>query len=371
MLDDYTVRVNLNEWRNTVPLSFCEGIAPVLMISKEAYDKNGPEWVKSNPVGTGPFKFVSFTPDVGFKAEKFPDYWVEGKPYLDGIEITFVADQTTAEMLVKTGQVDFAGASLRLAAEYEEMGLTVVTATEASWVLVPDTGHLDSPWANQKVREAAEYAIDRDTIAEAFFYGYAKAPNQIPPPSAQTYNPNFPYSRDYNAEKAKQLLIEAGYPGGFDTTIICFPAIDEDIALAIQADLKKVGIIADLEYTDFGKWLTYFSPMSSAPNNSLLYLPIPGFDSNYVTTMQFIMSMFSQSWERTPEWVKAVQAAMAPLTPEVELTRACTDIISRDALLIPVHLGVQARVAQPNVMFKFAERGYVLYWNMEDAWIKQ
>jgi peptide/nickel transport system substrate-binding protein len=370
IVDDYTVRVNLTQWRNTVPLSFCEGIAPVFMISKAAFDKNGLDWVKSNPVGTGPFKFVSYTPDVSFKAVKNPDYWVKGKPYLDGIEITFVADPTTAQMLVQTGQVDLAGATLRQAVDYKAEGLNVVVAPEADWVLVPDTANPDSPWANQKVREAVGYAIDRESLAEAFGYSYLKAQYQIPPPNSLAYNPNFTLGRSYDPEKAKQLLTEAGYAGGFETTIIEFPVTDENIVLALQSQLAQVGIKVDLETTDFGKWGTYMGP-GSWPKNAALFAPVPGFDKAYLEAIQFIVSNFGQSWARPPELMEAVNKALGTVTPDETLVRASTDIISQEALLIPVILGAQCRVSQPNVVFGFDERGYILYWNMEDAWLKK
>ena len=94
---------------------------------------------------------------------------------------------------------------------------------EDNFHLIPDTANPDSPWANQKVREAVEYAIDREGIAKALGYGYWQAPYQIPPRASSAYDSNFTLGRKYDLEKAKQLLAEAGYPDGFKMTIISFP----------------------------------------------------------------------------------------------------------------------------------------------------
>jgi len=368
IVDEYTVRVNLTTWRNTVPLSFCEGIAPVFMISKEAFDTNGLEWVQINPVGTGPFIFESFVPDVSLKAVKNPDYWVEGKPYLDAIETIFVGDPVTAKMVLQSGDADMGGTSLNNIAEYEGLGFDVQLTTEAIWVLVPDTANPDSPWANQKVREAVEYAIDRESIAESLGYGYLKAPYQIAPRSSLAYDPNFSWERKYDPEKAKQLLAEAGYPGGFDTTIIIFPPSGDDYILAVQAYLSQVGIKVDLEHTDFGKWGTYMGP-GSWPENSVLYSPIPRFDRSFRGGIQFTFGNFGQSWARTPEMMQSLDAALGTLTYDIESVRAVVDLIARDAMLIPVHEGTWNRVTATYAHTEFDERGYILFWDIEDAWL--
>ena len=103
------------------------------------------------------------------------------------------------------------------------------------------------------MREAVEYAIDKEAIAKSFGYGYWQAPYQIVPRgSPLAYNPDFNPIRKYDQEKAKQLLVEAGYSKGFDTTIICQSSAMKDISVAMQGYLAKVGINVKLEYPDPG-----------------------------------------------------------------------------------------------------------------------
>ena len=84
IIDDYTVRVNFTQWMCTIPLSFTEGNTMAYMVSKAAFDKNGKDWMNYNLVGTGPFKQSFIKMDVSTNFVRNPDYWVKGKPYLDG-----------------------------------------------------------------------------------------------------------------------------------------------------------------------------------------------------------------------------------------------------------------------------------------------
>ena len=114
IIDNYTIRVNFTKWENTLPGSFADSHTTAFMVSKAAFDKNGIDWMKANPVGTGPFKFVSFTLDSSFKAVRNPDYWqkdAQGNPlpYLDGIEYLFISDPLTQKSVHQSGEADMLG----------------------------------------------------------------------------------------------------------------------------------------------------------------------------------------------------------------------------------------------------------------------
>ena len=222
ILDDYTVMVNFKQWDNTLLGSFADASNTAFMVSKEAFDKHGLDWMKANPVGTGPFKFVSFHLDVDFNAVKFTDYWqrdAQGSqlPYLDSVKFIFIQDPITQKSAMQAGEGDIALSlkSAKDASGYSALGLEIISDISTVTYLIPDTVNADSPWANKMVREAAEYAIDREAITKAFGYGYLKTPYQLPPRSSEAYNPDFTLGRQFDLNKAKQLMSEAGYSDGF------------------------------------------------------------------------------------------------------------------------------------------------------------
>ena len=251
IIDEYTIRVNLTQWNCTLLSSFGDAQQKAYMVSKVAYEENGKEWMEKNIVGTGPFEHASSQQDVYFKLKKNPDYWLKGKPYLDGIEFTFISDPTTLKMDVQSGDGDMVEVEdVKQAADFKAMGLNDNIIIDTVNVLIPDTANTSSPWANKNVREAAEYAIDREAIAKVIGYDYLQAPYQIPARSSPAYNPDFTLGRKYDVDKAKQLLTEAGYSNGFKTTIISSSGIPKDPLLAVQQYWGKVGIQVELEFLE-------------------------------------------------------------------------------------------------------------------------
>jgi peptide/nickel transport system substrate-binding protein len=359
-------------WINTLPSALADTFNAAYMVSKAAYDKNGLDWMKIHPVGTGPFKFESFGLDGGFKAVKNPDYWVKGKPYLDGVTFMFMSDATTALMAMKNAEADMATTQTgKLSADYEKAGMVVRTSLEMTEVLIPDTANADSPWSKKEVREAVEYAIDRENIAKVFGYGYWQAPYQIPPRATTAYDPTFSLGRKYDPEQAKQLLSAAGYPDGFDTTIIVFPeAALKDVSVAIQNDLAKVGIRVKLEYPEIGKYQTYMFG-GSWPTNSALFQGLPMIDPTYVAGIQFMFMSIGSSWARSPELMQKEQAALASPTPDVKLVREVTDAMTQDALLIPINELGTGLAIQPYVAAGYNERGTLVDWNTQDFWLNK
>ena len=209
IIDDYTIRVNFTSWKNTLPGSFAEvnSTSVAFMISKAAFDKNGQAWMTANPVGTGPFKFVSFQMDAKLVLTKNPDYWgkdAQGNqlPYLDGVERIVVMDPLTQKAMMQNGEGDVIRVDTGKAGyDLAQLGLKVLSLTDATYYLIPDTANANSPWAKLKVREAAEYAIDREAIAKAFGYGFMEAPYQIPARITAAYDPNYQLARKYEWKK--------------------------------------------------------------------------------------------------------------------------------------------------------------------------
>ena len=255
VIDEYTFRLTLKAYDAQLLLQLCLGLgemASPTAIKKQTTTEN---MAKDHLVGTGPFKFVSWQRNVNVKYQKFDGYWRKGKPYLDAMEIIEISDPTTALMAFKKGegQVIFK-ISPRDARDLETQGYKIQLADlTAFFYLVPDAGNKDSPYADIRVREAVERAIDKDAIAKAIGQGYFKSVYQFATPTEARYVSGLA-PRSFDQAKAKQLLTAAGYPNGFSTTITTTPSFDKDVLVAIQTYLKEVGINVTLDIADTSRF---------------------------------------------------------------------------------------------------------------------
>jgi peptide/nickel transport system substrate-binding protein len=368
IIDDYTVKVSFRMWANTILGSFTGNAA--WMASPTAFEKNGADVMRANPVGTGPFKFVSFQRDESYKVKKNADYWVTGKPYLDGVEISYIADPMTEKAAMQAGEYHMLQSEAnKNAKDLETQGLKTYFQLVTVYSLMPDTAHTDSPYANQKVREAVEYALDRESIAKAFSNGYWSAQYQIPYPNNAAFNPNFA-ARKFSIDKAKQLLTEAGHAQGFATTILVNPSItDRNIPVALQSNLAAVGITAELSFpANMGK----FIGDSNTLTNILVIQPVMG-ASNYNSTWMFFLgpkAMWNKNWLPSPEFTALKDASTVSAAADTALIKAATDQLSKEASVIPFMLAGMGWVMQTGINGTgFGEMASADYFRSEDVWL--
>ena len=334
IIDDYTLRLNLKEWQNAVIQTFCN--SSTYLMSPTAFQTKGLEWVRWNMVGTGPFMQEKWQRDVTLTGVKNPNYWEKGKPYLDKIEYLFTADELSAVALLKTGGCEVVNCSAMYAKELGAAGYDVFAQYLGPQHLVPDSANPDSPWSNLKVRQAAEYAIDKENIAKSLGYGFWKTAYQFSTEASKAYDPTIP-GRKYDVAKAKQLMTEAGYPSGFKTTIVAGPLfLNRDSILAIQSQLAAIGIQTEVQFPDMAKW----SVMSrSTWNNALFYTSVNEWANQNVTFNYFI---------GTPgtSWLSAIRPAgykelldQSKVTPEQDpaLLKKIENMIYDNVVAIPIY----------------------------------
>lgn len=259
-VDANTVRFTLSEPDATFLSMLSMGFASIY--SAEYADKliasNKTDDLNARPIGTGPFVFRSYQKDsiVRFDANKT---YFAGKPASDQLIYTIVPDAAVRAQKVKVGecQIALSPKPLDVQAARSDKALKVVETPAFMTAFVAiNTQH--KPLDDKRVRQALNMAFDKPSYVKQVFEGTATPAVNVYPPNTWSYAKNV---ADYphNIEKAKQLLAEAGFPNGFDTTIWTRPAGSllnpnpKVGAEMLQADLAKIGVRAQIRTVEWGE----------------------------------------------------------------------------------------------------------------------
>jgi glutathione transport system substrate-binding protein len=211
--DASTVIFTLSEPYN----AFLNKLAMGLMISPAALTEFGTE-ISKHPAGTGPFKFKEWVEGDRLVVEKNPDYWQQGLPKVDSVTFKPVPENGSRIAMLKTGEADFIyPMPTEQVAEVEGDGNIVVDKIDSTIVRYITLNTMKKPYDDLKVRQAINYAIDKDAYLKVVKSGLGAKLDSTMSSKTQFYSQQPAY--DYDVEKAKQLLAEAGYPDGFDAEI--------------------------------------------------------------------------------------------------------------------------------------------------------
>ncbi|SRR6266568_3180777 len=213
------------------------------IVPKKYIEKVGEDAFKKAPVGAGPYRFVSVQPGVELVLEAFHDYWRK-TPSVKRLVMRSINDESTRAAAVKTGEVDmaylFGGA---IAGDLRRTpGIKVVAPLVYGiyWLDFLDQWDPKSPWRDQRVRMAANLAIDRQALNEAEMLGLGRLTGSFVPPTFEYALHLKPPT--YDPKRAKQLLVEAGYPNGFDAGDLTPLPPYASLGEAVGGYLQAIGI---------------------------------------------------------------------------------------------------------------------------------
>ncbi len=271
VVDDYTVKLTLPTWDNTaiIGMGYFAGpqVSPTAWQKSAATDKDRDAWAVLNPVGTGPFQFVSWQKTVKQVYKKFPNYWQKGQPYLDGIEWNFFADPTVMQAAYLSKEIDviylLSPVSAKNLKSQNANIISLASGLGQQMISVWYNSAIPtSPFAKLQVRQAINYAIDPKPIVDTLYYGYATPLTQWAVPSSQWANPDYK-GYAYNPDKAKQLLNEAGSAGLRTKMLVLNTPDTVAVATAIQEMLGKIGMTVDMDVSDNARYRQLTSPGGS------------------------------------------------------------------------------------------------------------
>jgi peptide/nickel transport system substrate-binding protein len=339
--------------------------------SKEAFIKAGngdieksKDWARLNVSGTGPFKQGEFIRDVSLTMVRNDDYW-GGKPYLDAIKYIFIPDPVTAAIKLQAKEAElWFGVSIKNQVELEKKGLNRLVGQPSVMMLYPNLKNPDSKWQNQDLREAVEYAIDKEGIAKAMGFGLYKEAKMVVPEGAWGYDPNYE-GRSYDVGKAKKLLESSGYKGQ-TIKLLVLTGNNADTATAVKRYLDDIGLNCEVDIADPGRF--YGSLYGTGWDDLLL----SSFGVMGDSLTSFHMNLGDQPLTKMGSWI--LPDTMTFLSKDSRGLATAEDQkiaagklykkLSDNAYLIPIYGFNSANMTQPYFHATLGqETGFTQYWS--------
>jgi len=312
IIDPYTIKVNLSNW----DILTLDGLSRnvTMMISPTAFAKNGVDWANTNPIGTGPFVMKEFARSQYVKYVKNPNYWEPGVPYLDAVDAIAVANYATQEAVLKKGDAE-GSVPMDLVAGKNVVDTGKFVAelgAQGNFMLSYNSIDPTSAWSKLEMRQALEYAIDKQSISDTLGKGFTHPVwNTIGGITETPGNNPGTTPRKYDPAKAAQLIKDAGYPNGLKTTLELNSRFSGDFVNAVQGQLAKVGITVEINAIPQAAYSE--KQLQAVAPNVLRYGRNPGgpFDMIRSVKEQFVStSIFNKGIKRPDGWDAMIDQAM-------------------------------------------------------------
>lgn len=239
-----------------------QSLSQIPIISKSEFEEQGEKFgTILNHAGTGPYKVIDFDFNSEWKLEAFPDYW-GGEASIKHINWKVVTDIEAGQVAFESGELDFytpSASSLSLLDNNSKFVVEKIPANHITYAFI--NWKANEYLKNDNVRKAINYAINKEDMNSVSYDGFAVLTDFM---SNSKYVSNAPteckIKYEYNPEKAKQLLSEAGFTKGIDVGSILVPSgsVFEKIATVMQAQLAEVGIISTVEAVEANTASTRF-----------------------------------------------------------------------------------------------------------------
>jgi peptide/nickel transport system substrate-binding protein len=346
IIDDYTIALKLKF--AFAPLAPTLSMSLVSPISPAALAKYG-EKIRQNPVGAGPYILKQWVKGDRIVMARRDNYWGD-KPTVAQITWKIVPEAATREAMLRTGQVDICYKPLpsNVAALKADPNITVEMPLDTRTIFM-GLNYQKGVTTNKKVRQAFNYAVDKKAIVDKILFGTAEPMDG--PVSPKVFGHfKMRHQYDYNPEKAKQLLNEAGFD--FSKTVkMRTPQgrylFDKQVSEAIQAYLQAIGVKAELRTYD---WPTYIAGLLKPLEETELELFLLGWgplilDADMGLYGQFTCEVnppkgLGAAFYCNPEYDRIMKASREEQNPEkrLELLKQASEIVWDDAPWMWLHV---------------------------------
>lgn len=349
-LDDYTVQITLNSFFPNFIYYLTDGVQGAFISSKRAWDEVGDDGFAVQDYGTGPFVF---DPD-GWVLQQSSHY-ISFKDYFNGapkvnVTISEIKDGNTALLALQKGELDFMLSSqLEAVTQAQASGMTVEMHEAPIMFALFFNSNVFPPFEDIRVRQAVCHAINRDANRQIVFGDYmARSVNGFMPDNLPGYTEEGITTYDYNPEKAKALLAEAGYPDGLEFTAVVQNNVrNERIFTLIQSNLKEVGIKLNVELVSTTE---YYSAINSH-SVAFGYSSVSGIPEMYFFLFNNLHTKGSRDYGDYAGCDELIDkaAATADLAERYEIYKEIQIQLSNDLALFPHHLVNVIMISQPHL----------------------
>jgi peptide/nickel transport system substrate-binding protein len=301
VVNPHHVRFHLQEpWPDFLMFYATPATGAGWIVPKNYTEKIGSDKFKEQPVGLGPYRFVSYQPGIELVLESYEGYWRK-TPHVKRLVMKSVPDATTRLAMLKKQEADVTYALYGALGEEvrrdPNLKLEPTLLPGTQWMVFAEYYHdPKSPWADKRVRQAANHAINRQAINEAETLGHSVLSGSIIPRKFEYALALEAYA--YDPKKAKQLLKEAGYPNGFDAGECAVDAVGTGFVEAIVNDLTAVGIRVRVRPMERAAHQT---ALKEKTYKHLTYQGSASFGNAATRLEAFVYSKGGQSWIKNPE----------------------------------------------------------------------
>ncbi|HZK02666.1 MAG TPA: ABC transporter substrate-binding protein [Anaerovoracaceae bacterium] len=244
IIDEYTVRLNLIQSDAKFMSVMYFGIIP---------EGSGPDQA-TDPVGAGPYKVLDYTPGVGINLVKFDDYYEPGLPKIENVEFKIFADLNAGVLALTNGEIQYMAIVYDMVSQIPDEGF-VVEQYPMNAVQLMGLNNEFEPFKDIRVRQALNYAIDKQEIISMLAPGAPEVDSNFSPVMAYWYEDLSDFY-EHDIEKAKNLLAEAGYSDlTFTVKVPSEYPIHVNAAQIIEQQYKEAGITMKIQVIDWNTWL--------------------------------------------------------------------------------------------------------------------
>jgi peptide/nickel transport system substrate-binding protein len=253
-VDKHTVKMSLKNPFGPLLASFAALRGSAIIPRTLAQDRGN---LGAKAVGTGPFRLSRFVPYDHLHYVRNEKYWDKGFPHVNEFTFKVMVEEDARVAALRAGQIHYAYLTGEGAARLKDDKNITVLRSPRAFLMIHVLNSTRKPFSDKRVRQAISLAADRQDVLQKAGFGEGSLSGPVPTGHTDWWIPldKLPYKQDI--ARAKQLLAEAGYPNGFETTIKASPQYPEFISasVAFQSHLKRIGINAKIIQLEWGQFI--------------------------------------------------------------------------------------------------------------------